>query len=423
MPCLGAEDPKTIVLDLDEAMSMMLKNHPAIKQADQSIKASSARLSQKKSGHYPSLDAEFKYAHLDPSPIVPLAGAKVQFFPTDNYDAHLGLMYNLIDFGKTRDNTGIAQHGLNFATASAGVIKTNLAFTAIQNFYSILLLQQSVLVEQQQLQTLGEHLNMAQKKLEAGTATQFDVLTIQVKVEEAKSKKIDVENSLNKQLISFKRLTGINNKAEVTLKGDFTAQPESVDEESLVSKALSDRLELVMARDYQAGAWTSLSLAKSDNYPSVNLNFLWGSKNGYFPDLDERITNTVSAATVSMPLFNGFRTCNKISEARANFKSAVSSTKDTEDAVVSEVRQAVSDFRASVERIKAAEFHVQLASEAVTQAKVRYENGVITNLDMLNAETSLSEAKLMKLQAIYSYITSKENLKKSAGGKLWKKEQ
>jgi outer membrane protein TolC len=112
----------------------------------------------------------------------------------------------------------------------------------------------------------------------------------------------------------------------------------------------------------------------------------------------------------------------QISEAKANLESASSQLKDATDSVISEVRQAVSDYRASIERMKATEFNVQLASEAVSQAKVRYENGVITNLDMLNAETSLAEAKLMNLQAIYRYIISKENLKKAAGARLWQKE-
>ena len=63
---------------------------------------------------------------------------------------------------------------------------------------------------------------------------------------------------------------------------------------------------------------------------------------------------------------------------------------------------------------------MQLALEALSQAKLRYGSGVITNLDLLNAETSLEEAKLMRLKSIYSYTISREAIKKAVGEKLWK---
>lgn len=421
--CCGAETPKAMTLELGEAMDLVLKNNPAVKQADEAVNASRARLSQRKSGYYPLLDAEFKYAHLDPDPSIVFGTlGTVQLFPVDNYDAHLNLSYNLIDFGKTSNNAHIAGFGLTSAANNAGLVKNNLAFQMIQGFYAILVLKESVNVQDQQLKTLDEHLNLTKKKLDAGTGTQFDILTIQVKVEESKSKKIDVENNLNKQIIAFKKLLGLPNDSQLDMKGDFNPKPEDVNEDALIEKALSERLELKMARDRQASAGLALKVARSDNYPSVNLDFMWGTKNGYFPDMSERLTNTVAAAQVSMPIFNGFHTLGQINEAKANLESSSSQAKDTTDSVISEVRQAVSDLRASMERMKSAELNVQLANEALAQAKIRFESGVITNLDMLNAETSLSEAKLLNLQVIYSYIISRENLKKAIGAKLWQKE-
>ena len=79
------------------------------------------------------------------------------------------------------------------------------------------------------------------------------------------------------------------------------------------------------------------------------------------------------------------------------------------------MRQAVSEARASMDKIKASELNVQLAQEALSQAKVRYESGVITNLDLLNAETSLAQANLLHLQALYNYTLSRIALNKAIG--------
>ena len=163
-----------------------------------------------------------------------------------------------------------------------------------------------------------------------------------------------------------------------------------------------------------------MGLAQNVNDPSVDLGALVGYKNGYLPSMDQWQLNWVFSAGVSMPLFDGFKAGNQIKEAEASLMAAKMKTEDIHKGLVTEIKQAISDVQTNYEKLKAAELHVKLAEDAVSQSKVRFDNGVITNLDLINAETSLAKARLLHSQAQFSYVMSDYALKRAAGMKIWK---
>jgi outer membrane protein len=403
-------------LSLEKTISLLLENNPVLKEADQTAQAAAARSQQKAGELLPQIDIEASYAKLSPDPTIAFPGlGELQFFPEQNYDAHIIAKQTLFDFGKKWDSYKAARYSYQAAQDGAAAVKANLVLQAKYTFYSIVFLQKSIEVQEQELKSLREYVEITQKKLASGTATNFDVLTIQVKLEEAKNKKVDLENSLAKQSITLKRLLCLPDEAQGTVNGELTVFTEKIDVQSYIALALKERPELNAARNVSMSAKMQLGSVGSERYPALNIFYEYGYKNGFFPDLSATVQNTVAGAQFEMPIFGGFKTCNKIKEAKANYAANQSKEKDTEGLVVAEVKQAVSDVETNIEKIEATELHVKLALEAVTQAKVRFENGVITNLDILNAETALDEAKLLQLQANFNYLVSMEMLKKSAG--------
>ena len=408
--------PGTVAIDLDGALARALKDNPSIRQAEAAVDAAEARVRQKQSGYYPLIDAEAKYTRLDPDPAIafPPFGT-IQFFPANNYDAHLGLYQTVYDFGKTSSIVAVSRSGREAAKYGLELTKTDIAFRAIRSFYTVLLLEQSMLVQDQQISSLDEYFSIVKKKVASGTATNFDALTIEVKLSEEKNQKFDIANALEKQKIALKRLLGIKDDSDIELKGEFSDEPVALDETGLISGARAGRPELKIAAENEAAAAEKLRVAKTDGNPSINVGFMYGEKNGYFFDLSEMRKNTVGFVQADMQLFNGFKSSNMVREADANLSSAKENSRDAEDSVTEEIRQSISDVRADMEKIDAYKLHVRLAEQAVEQAKVRYENGIITNLDLLNAQTSLAQANLLYLQSLYNYEMSRVSLRKAAG--------
>ncbi len=278
-------------------------------------------------------------------------------------------------------------------------------------------------VQQQQIDALQENLVFMKKKVASGSATNFDALTTQVKVAEAQNQKIELENMLNKQEIELCRLTGICGVSEVVLKGNFPSETLELNESKSINEALDHRLEMQIAKAQEKKALELYNNACTDRNPSLDINVLYGEKNGFFIDIQEIQPAFTGNVALTMPIFTGLRTLNQIKEAKANLKSASYKKKEVEDNISAEVRQAVSDVRASIEKIKVTELDVKLAQEAVVQARVRYKGGVITNLDLLNAEISLAQSRLLHLQALHDYALYVDALKKTEGIRLWSFEE
>ena len=76
-------------------------------------------------------------------------------------------------------------------------------------------------------------------------------------------------------------------------------------------------------------------------------------------------------------------------------------------------------MKLSLEKIENSAVQVAQAEAALAQAQAQYDAGVATNLDVLDVQTALSGAKLIRLRAIYEYMVGMNALDKATGKKIW----
>jgi len=116
-----------------------------------------------------------------------------------------------------------------------------------------------------------------------------------------------------------------------------------------------------------------------------------------------------------VPLFDGGRVSHQEDEAQASVQAEQAHRRDVEQQVRSDVEQVVADVRAALSKVQISQVQLQQAQDAVAIARTRYETGSITNLDLLDAETAESTAKLTSLQTLYRFILSKYELERATG--------
>jgi outer membrane protein TolC len=373
-------------LTVDQAVRQVIERHPLVQQASEAFQASLARVEQSRSGYYPVSEAELGYTRLDPISEMGFPGlGSFQLFSANNFDEHISLRQTIYDFGKTSAALDLSLSNVQSATTAVEVIRTNLAYFTVQTFYSILFLHQSIQVQDRQIDVLNQHLLMAQKKVRAETATDFDVLTTQVRIAAAQNKKFDLQNGHQKQEAMMRRLLNLPVNAEIRLRGEFIPVSVNINLDSLTAIAQKQRVELVQAHDAERSADLQAHVASLRDMPALKVDLTYGLKNGYFPNLDVLRGNWVAAVEASVPIFNGYRTRSEEQEARANLRASEAHTRDLERSIFTEVQQAVCDVQMNAEKIKTSALQVEQAKEALAIATVRYESGVITNLDLLDA--------------------------------------
>ena len=405
-------------LTVEQVVRLVLSQHPAIVQADQSVRAAEARVLQSSSALYPDVKTDASYAFLAPIAKLAFPGlGEFKLYPASNYDIHIGGRYTVYDFGKTDATVDLNRSKVRTGRDAVDLTKNLLAYQAIRVFYAILFLEQSIEVQDGQIDALRQHLAVTQRRVSAGTATSFEVLTTEVRIATAQSKKIDLENAAMKQRSVLAQYLSLASGSILRLRGNFDFGTPAVSDDSLLQSASRQRVELKLAADAERSAEFQQKFAALGNKPSLKFNLTYGFKNGYIPNLDVLRGNMAAAVTAEVPIFDGWKTDHQQEEAQAQLMAEQARERDIQQQVRSDVQQAIADVQSAALKISLSELQVRHAEEAVSIARSRYDIGTVTNLDLLDAQTAESEARLGNLQARYKLVMSRYELQRAIGAK------
>lgn len=401
-------------LTLNNALQRVRENSPRLRQARENLNAAEARTEGSRSGWYPHLSAIADYSYRDP--ISEYLGMK--FMPANSYNARVGAEMTLLDFGRTAKGVSIARSSEKAAGLSLSLTERDLAYTTIQVFHTMLFLREAVLVQEKEIAALEKNLEYTRTRYREGVATRFDLLSTEVRLASALTKKTDLESELANQSIALSRLCGLPEDEPVGVEGSFASVEQGEEESSFVVSALEKRLELRLAGEHERTAIRKTELAERACLPVITGNLSWGTANGFLPDLEEMRPNTAAGVRMELPLFTGFRSRSEKRAALAMQRAAGAERLDTDQQIRQEVRQSLNSLRASRQNIATTTLQVKQAELAAEHARTRYRNGLATALDLLDTEASLAEAELSNLQARYTLVMNTYALKRAAGEPL-----
>jgi outer membrane protein TolC len=412
-----ADKPGT--LTVQETVQKVLAQNLTLKEAEDVIVVIKARVDQLKSGLLPNVRGDASYSRIGPVEELTFPDfGTFQLFPANNYDIHAGVRQLLYDGKRTNESIALAESQVESAVDRWELLKRDMAFQTVQLCDSILFLRESLRVQSDHVKALSDHLDIARKKVAAGTATELEVLNTQVRVVAAQNQVVDLQNMIEKQTLGLQQLMKLEDQAPLELSGEFRYQPAPLDAEELIRVALRQRPETRSIQNLMKSAKIEVRLASLTHLPIISANVLFGAKNGYIPNLNTVKLNFVAAVSASVSVFDGHLGRAQKMQATANLKTFEDRNQELEEMIKTEVRQAISDVRASDQKLKAVEVNIEQAKKAMAYAQARYEAGTITNLDLLDTEDALTEAEFAKLRALYQFVLSKLTLQRAVGNPL-----
>jgi outer membrane protein TolC len=403
-------------LNVDQAIRLTLETSQALRSVDAMVLGSRARVRQAESMFLPQVGALADYTRVGPIAefAIPGLGA-LPLNPPNNVDAHVSAAYVIYDFGRRNSILAAANSGIAVSEDSRAVLRSALTQQAIRAFFSVMFLQRSVDVQVQQIESLTRHLEDTRRRVESGSATEFDELSTSVRVAQAQNQRIDLEKSLHDEETTIRKLTGAAWDAAINPSGDFRIGVLSAGVDSLLGIARQARPDLLAARNLLEQARVTRSAIATGNAPKVLVHAGYGLKNGYEPNIDAIRGNWSVGGTIEVPIFEGGITSARVEEADAGILASELRYKDLERSAEAEVRQALFGVRSAEAKISATTLQVSQAERAVENARVRYQSGAGTNLDVLDAETNVASSRLQQLQALFQSVLAQSSLKASVG--------
>jgi outer membrane protein len=415
-PAVSAPAPLT----LEQAIRAVLARYPSLDAAQAAIDAARGRFMQSDAARLPQVSANGSYTYQSLRPYIDFTlpgNPPTSFYETvqNGYNATLNLRQLLTDFGRTDALVAMARAGQISARDALDQVRNQLGYSTIQAFYGVILLQASEAVADEEIRALLEALRISEKKYNGGTATKFDLLTTQVRLANARNRRTDTQAALEKQQAQIRQLLGLPADAAVALAGSFATAAGLPDFAATIGQGLENRPEMKLAHDSAHTSQLALDAADRENRPVLAAEATGGVQNGDLPALYANKGYFAGTLSVSVPLFTGKRITGDRIAAQADLRSAQARIDELNRTITTEIADSFSDLKAAQARLANADTLVAQAQEALGLAKSRYANGVITNFELLDAQSNAREAEQTRLQDEYDCVLARQAIARAAG--------
>ena len=260
---------------------------------------------------------------------------------------------------------------------------------------------------------LAAHLKNVQAQYEVGTVAKSDVLRSEVELANAQQNLIKAQNTYELAVSSLNNVMGLSLDTELAIKEDLKYEKYSQSLKDSIGYAMVHRPEVIQADANIDAAQKDIQVAKSGYRPSLTFQGAQDWNKDKFPGDDN--SNWSLSLIASWTAFDSGVTDAKVKQADAATEKAKQQAKQTRDSVQLEVRQNYLSMQEAEKRIDTSQVAVEKAEEDFKIAQVRYSAGVGTNIDVIDAQVALTQAKTNYIQAMYDYNTSRAKLDKAMG--------
>jgi outer membrane protein TolC len=393
----------------EQAVRTVIDRNPSIVQAKASLQASRSMTQSLSSAYYPQLDVSGSVANIYPDKALSLGGPGPGFYfaPEFPIDAHFGVSYTIFDFGKRANALDASRVAETSGVNRLENLRLSLCYQVLQLFHTAILQGKSIGVKDEEIADRNSHVAVVRRRIETGSATEFDALRAEELLAAAKSERIDLLNRLARLQAQLHELLGFPQEKNIVFAEAATSDRHLLNGDSLIACALQQRSDYAAAKTAALAARFQVQKAKLENMPTLGAEATVGFKNGVLTSLysiDTVQFNWVVGLALTVPIFDGNRAKYHKAAAEANVDAANAGISDLAQRIRIEVLQAKSDVEAAFAKLDLDQVQVQLAEKALRMAHIKYDAGVITNVDVLDAERDCSVARLSYVSGQYQYV-------------------
>lgn len=406
LPLFAQENITGAELSLEDCINLTLKYNPSLKAASLNTQVQQNKLAQTRSNYFPQVNANASYSRSNQEGLTGWGDAQ------DGYSSSVSATQLIYDFGKTGLTNKIQKNNYYSAQQDEQNTINEVIYKLKQAYYGVLNAQESRNVYAQSVEQYEQQLKRAKAFYSVGTRPKIDVTTAEVNLNNAKLNLIKGENDLKTAYYNLTNVMGIYDQdPSFTLSNRDTIPEYNITIEDALKEAKNNRPDLLALELKLENAKQNVSLAKTGYAPSLTANGSYGWSGQDFPLYDRWSVG----AGINVPIFNGFSTYNQVKEAQNNMQVAYANLTAKEQAILLDIKSCYFDFEEAKTRIPVADLSRRQAQENYDLAVGRYKVGVGNYIEVKDAETTLSNAKLSYIGAVFDYNLAIANLERAMG--------
>lgn len=443
-------------VSMKEAVAIALAQNPEVAIAKLEEERAEQRLREMRGIFLPQVSASLQYVRNIQAPVFFFPGSFLQIgdalqglgrFIVSQNPSDLSALQNLNnDAGLVPLRAGLAnsytmtgsinmpllqedaRHAIRMSEIAQTLSAESTVNTRVQKSREVKKAYLDVLMVEEQERLLKQSLTRAEETLAQvrslqakGLATETDTLRAYVAVENQRPMLTKIANGVRAARAALGVVMGLESSESLTLSDSLTLALETANvlsNDDALKTALETRpdiRQLHMRKDLadaeiasnRAGHLPSIAafgqyqiISQSDNFDFAKQQFPQSSFVGF---------------QISVPIFSGFRTDAKIQQATLGKLQAEKQLDYVRNLVSTEVRILLANVQEARERIIAQERTVKAAERSYKAVRSRYEQGLVRQIELSDADLALTQAKTNYYQAVYDYLIASADVQKSLG--------
>ncbi|KPL08136.1 hypothetical protein AMJ86_01825 [bacterium SM23_57] len=439
-----AEAPNTKVITLDEAVSRALQENLELRAQQYNATASRWGQLEAWSNWLPQVQFSTDYTRLDEETVMrsnsflTLFPIFEEIFPGFVYDpdelptaAYEGSFLSSVAVSQAIYSGGAEWGGIRASAAQRRIsdftledIRQDIILRTHTAYYGVLKTGELVDLLTYSLDFAQKNLESAERKEKLGILARSDVLRWEVQVADMEDRLIEAENGLE--------------LAELLLKNITMIPPEI----PIIVVPISDNVRAQIFDETRSGWDTNLeqnAIHISESHPglgvadglvdleSANLWMAWGNFQpkvnftwSYSWEQDEDLsldgfTSWAAVLSVRIPLFTGLGNIARVQKARWMLRKSRMDFRNIEQNLNMVYRSTQLKFRSAAKRISSAQKVLEEAEENLDIMQNRYDVGLVSNLQLIDAQVAHRDANVNMINALYDYLLAKVETARARG--------
>jgi outer membrane protein TolC len=325
------ETPGPVRLTVPEAVALAVDRNPDLGVAAARVLAASREVAAARSAWYPTLGLSVGYTYANDPASTFIARLRQRDLDLEgdvsdpehrgNVRAAAEASWLLYDGGLRSASVDLTRIVVSMEEAARDSVLNELKAAVIGTSLAVFEASEFVKVSEDSVNLVTEQLQVVKSRHEAGAAQRSDVLTVEVRLAEAKERHVRAGNAHERALAALRNLLGLDADDAFVLDAGEGFSVPSIRAGDLHSVARENRPELARAREAVRAAEKEREMRRSEYLPKLSAfgTYALDDENGTFNGNQD---SYVVGLRAELPVFEGFRTRSRLSASRARIREA-----------------------------------------------------------------------------------------------------
>lgn len=425
---LFAQNNIDLELDLNTSLKIAMDNNPNIKIAELEIQRVDYSRKEAIGALLPSVNAQGSYTDnimkqvmFMPESFAALMGGQrfMEMGYKNSYTGAISAQLPLVNF-TIWQNLKNKQTEIDLIIEKTRASKIEMRKQVKDAYFALLLTKSSLNVLEKSYTNALETLKNIENSYKQGVVSEYDYIRAQVSVNNLNPTLINARNSLDLAKMQLKMILSLPSNINIIVNEELDTYSNKIHSVNTldINNALVENTELKQMDLNIISLRNQLKLINTQHLPSLTAtgNYIYQTQSEDFKFKDYHWVSSASIGlNLNIPLFAGMTKINQAKQVKISINALELQKDYLKEGMSLSVQAAVNSMNAAKEQLIANKDAIKQAQRGYEIAKVRYEVGTGTLLELNDSELSMTQSNLNYQQSLYNYLSAQANLEKVMG--------